>query len=44
MTRLKMAALGSACILAATGGAFAQELPGSFPGVTVDAKLIGGQQ
>jgi len=24
--------------------AFAQELPGKFEGVTIDAKLIGGQQ
>ena len=26
------------------GAAFAQELPGKFEGVTIDAKLIGGQQ
>ena len=30
--------------LALAGGALAQELPGKFDGVTIDAKLIGGQQ
>lgn len=30
--------------LAIAAGASAQELPGSFPGVTIEAKLIGGQQ
>jgi multiple sugar transport system substrate-binding protein len=33
-----------AALVVVTGGAFAQELPGKFEGVTVDAKLIGGQQ
>ncbi len=31
-------------LLIATAGASAANLPGSFPGVTIDAKLIGGQQ
>jgi multiple sugar transport system substrate-binding protein len=30
--------------VALAGGALAQDLPGSFEGVTIDAKLIGGQQ
>lgn len=42
MTRLTTTALGT--VLALAGTAAAQELPGSFPGVTVEAKLIGGQQ
>lgn len=42
MTRLTTTALGT--VLALAGAAGAQELPGSFEGVTVDAKLIGGQQ
>ncbi|SLN62673.1 ABC transporter substrate-binding protein [Roseisalinus antarcticus] len=34
----------SAALIAAATGLAAQELPGSFEGVTIDAKLIGGQQ
>ncbi len=34
---------GLLAVLAA-GGSSAGDLPGSFPGVTIDAKLIGGQQ
>ncbi len=33
-----------ALALALAGGALAQDLPGKFDGVTIDAKLIGGQQ
>jgi len=37
--------LGTSGLLAIIAtGAFAQDMPGSFDGVTVDAKLIGGQQ
>jgi multiple sugar transport system substrate-binding protein len=32
-----------AAIIAATGSSFAADSPGSFPGVTIGAKLIGGQ-
>ena len=31
-------------LLIASGAASAAGLPGSFPGVTIDAKLIGGQE
>ena len=44
---MKRAALMSAAIaamLAASGASPAANLPGSFPGVTIDAKLIGGQE
>jgi multiple sugar transport system substrate-binding protein len=33
-----------AALIVAAGSSFAAGLPGSFPGVTIDAKLIGGQQ
>lgn len=33
-----------AALIIVAGSAFAQEMPGKFEGVTVDAKLIGGQQ
>jgi multiple sugar transport system substrate-binding protein len=43
---MKRAALMTAALapLIASGLATAAEQPGSFPGVTIDAKLIGGQQ
>ncbi len=42
---MKRAALATAaCALVASGLSSAANLPGSFPGVTIDAKLIGGQQ
>ena len=44
---MKRAALMTAALaplLIASGLSSAANLPGSFPGVTIDAKLIGGQQ
>ncbi len=44
---MKRAALLTAAVLpliVASGAASAAGLPGSFPGVTIDAKLIGGQE
>ena len=44
---MKRAALLSAVmspLIFASGAALAASLPGSFPGVTIDAKLIGGQE
>ncbi|QDY71504.1 ABC transporter substrate-binding protein [Qingshengfaniella alkalisoli] len=36
---------GMACaVVLSAQGAYAQDLPGSFDGITIDAKLIGGQQ
>ena len=35
---------GALLVALGAGSAFAQELPGKFDGVTIDAKLIGGQQ
>lgn len=35
---------GVIALTMATGASFAAELPGKFQGVTIDAKLIGGQQ
>lgn len=35
---------GALLLVLGTGAAFAQDLPGKFEGVTIDAKLIGGQQ
>ena len=35
---------GALLLALATGAAFAQDLPGKFEGITIDAKLIGGQQ
>ena len=45
MNRLLAGVSAGIIALAWTGaGAFAQDLPGKFEGVTIDAKLIGGQQ
>src|SRR6478752_4698632 len=44
MTRMLTGLAAGAVLLAISGGAFAADLPGKFEGVTVDAKLIGGQQ
>ncbi|WP_226781458.1 ABC transporter substrate-binding protein [Oceaniglobus trochenteri] len=45
MSRSRITLLGTGCAVALfAGGAIAQDLPGSFEGVTIDAKLIGGQQ
>lgn len=44
MKRLKMFASALALTAGGIGVASAAGLPGSFPGVTIDAKLIGGQQ
>ena len=44
MKRLMMFASVLAMTAAGLGVAGAAGLPGSFPGVTIDAKLIGGQQ
>jgi multiple sugar transport system substrate-binding protein len=44
MTRFLTSVAAGAMICAWTGAAFAADLPGKFGGVTIDAKLIGGQQ
>ena len=45
MNGLRSGVCAGALLLAlGTGAAFAQDLPGKFEGVTIDAKLIGGQQ
>lgn len=44
MTRFLAGVAAGAVICAWAGSAFAADLPGKFEGVTVDAKLIGGQQ
>jgi multiple sugar transport system substrate-binding protein len=44
MKKLLAGASVSVIALVAAGTALAQELPGKFEGVTIDAKLIGGQQ
>ena len=45
MDGLRSGVCAGALLLAlGTGAACAQELPGKFAGVTIDAKLIGGQQ
>lgn len=44
MKRLMMFASAFALMAGGVGVAGAAALPGSFPGVTIDAKLIGGQQ
>ena len=44
MKRLTTFASAIALTAAGVGVAGAAGLPGSFPGVTIDAKLIGGQQ
>lgn len=45
MNGLRSGVCAGALLLAlGAGGAVAQELPGKFEGVTIDAKLIGGQQ
>ena len=45
MNRLLSGVSAGVIVLAlGAGAAFAQDLPGKFEGVTIDAKLIGGQQ
>jgi multiple sugar transport system substrate-binding protein len=44
MTGLRSGVCAGVLMLALGGGALAADLPGKFEGVTVDAKLIGGQQ
>ena len=44
MNKLLTGVSAGVVLLMAGGTAFAQELPGKFEGVTIDAKLIGGQQ
>ena len=45
MNRLLSGVAAGALLMASgTGSALAADLPGKFPGVTVDVKLIGGQQ
>ncbi|RVC72012.1 sugar ABC transporter substrate-binding protein, partial [Mesorhizobium sp. M2A.F.Ca.ET.046.02.1.1] len=44
MTRLLLGVSAGLAGLLLTGTAFSADLPGKFPGVTIDAKLIGGQQ
>ncbi|NDW00008.1 sugar ABC transporter substrate-binding protein [Salipiger sp. PrR002] len=41
---MKYLTTASAAVLALASAAAAQDLPGSFEGVTIEAKLIGGQQ
>jgi multiple sugar transport system substrate-binding protein len=40
----KAACMGGAVLIAGGIAAFAADLPGKFEGITIDAKLIGGQQ
>lgn len=44
MTRFLAGVAAGAVICACAGSALAADLPGKFDGVTIDAKLIGGQQ
>ena len=44
MKRATLMTAALAPLLVASGLSSAANLPGSFPGVTIDAKLIGGQQ
>ncbi len=44
MNRLLSGASAGALAFVLAGAGLAADLPGSFPGVTIDAKLIGGQQ
>ena len=44
MSRFLAGVAAGAVMCALAGGAFAAELPGKYEGVTIDAKLIGGQQ
>src|SRR5215217_7352433 len=44
MKKLLSGVAAGVIALGFAGGAFAAELPGKFDGVTIDAKLIGGQQ
>jgi multiple sugar transport system substrate-binding protein len=44
MKRAALMSAAAAAMLAAPGASPAANLPGSFPGVTIDAKIIGGQQ
>ena len=44
MTRLVLGISAGLAGLLLSGTAFSADLPGKFPGVTIDVKLIGGQQ
>src|SRR5579863_7460051 len=44
MKQLALMTSAIAALVVAAGSSLAAELPGSFPGVTIDAKLIGGQE
>src|SRR4051812_19464975 len=44
MTRMLTGLTARSVLLANCGGGFPADLPGKFEGVTIDAKLIGGQQ
>ncbi len=44
MRNLKAGLAAGVLALLASSAVFAADLPGKFPGVTIDAKLIGGQQ
>ena len=44
MTRMKAGIAAAILALLASSAVFAADLPGKFPGVSIDAKLIGGQQ
>src|SRR5579863_10077917 len=44
MKQLALMTSAIAALVVAAGSSLAAGLPGSFPGVTIDAKLIGGQQ
>src|SRR3954454_5906263 len=44
MNKLLSGVSAGVMLLALGGGALAADLPGKFDGVTIDAKLIGGQQ
>ncbi|TIN95125.1 MAG: sugar ABC transporter substrate-binding protein, partial [Mesorhizobium sp.] len=43
MNRL-LSGVAAGALLMASGAVLAADLPGKFTGVTIDAKLIGGQQ
>ena len=44
MNQQRTGVAAGALAFAIAGGVSAQDLPGKFEGVTIDAKLIGGQQ
>ena len=44
MTKMKAGVVAGVLALLAASTAWSADLPGKFPGVTIDAKLIGGQQ